>query len=263
MVQNKTSYNKIIGVTTDNELVILEYTFENSDNFKGATGYRMSTITEGYIEEKKSFDYADEYLWKDSVSNGYTDLGFEEWWEELVEDAEGSGYLYPYDDDSFRYETEELYDELSDEDRAKIEEVLGVKGEDYVTFESSSCGRCFEEDMEWAVLLEPELFEGIKRLEHKEPFVCAKCGKDLKYSSHYEHEGETLCKECYKPISIAEHNAKVDGVRSKVNDYLLSLSKEELIDLLLGKVSLYDLEDVCEKATGDGFNWVYLEKKEG
>ena len=164
MADNETHYNAIVGVI-DGELAILEYTFEDGENFKGGVGYRMRTMTQEYIDCRKDPDNADEDLWKQAVAGDYTTLGLDDWWEDACDEAEMEGKYYPFDDDSFRYETNELYEALSDDDREKIEEIMGVKGEDYVDFECGSGGRCFDANAEWDLILRPDLVELINKLE--------------------------------------------------------------------------------------------------
>ena len=165
MAQNETHYDRILGVK-NNELVVLEYTFEDGDNFKGTVGYTMSPITQSYIDERKSFDYAEKYMWQEAVANDSTELGFEDWWEEQVDECDMYDQLFPYDDNSFRYKTEELWENLSDEDRAKLEEVFGVMGEDFVTFDCSSCGRCVvDKDDDWQIILDKDLLDKCKEIE--------------------------------------------------------------------------------------------------
>lgn len=164
MADNETKHNAIVGVI-DGELAILEYTFEDGENFKGGVGYRMRTMTQEYIDCRKDPDNADEDLWKQAVAGDYTTLGLDDWWEDACDEAEMEGKYYPFDDDSFRYETNELYEALPDDDREKIEEIMGVKGEDYVDFECGSCGRCFNANAEWDLILRPDLVELINKLE--------------------------------------------------------------------------------------------------
>lgn len=162
MADNETHYNAIVGVI-DGELAILEYTFEDSENFKGAVGHTMRTLTQEQIDSRK--DEADEDLWKQAVAGDYTTLGLDDWWEDACDEAEMEGRYYPFDDDSYRYKTNELYEALSDDDREKVEEILGVKGEDYVDFTCGSGGRCFSADTKWDLILRPDLVELINKLE--------------------------------------------------------------------------------------------------
>lgn len=164
MADNETHYNAIVGVI-DGELAVLEYTFEDSGNFKGATGYRMRTMTQEYIDCRKDPDNADDDLWKQAVADGYTTLGLEDWWEDACDEAEMNDQYFPFDDNSFRYETNELYEALSDDDRKKVEEIMGVKGTDYVDFDCSCCGRCLNANEEWDLILRPDLVELINKVE--------------------------------------------------------------------------------------------------
>lgn len=158
---NKTHYNAIVGVI-DGELAILEYTFKDSENFKGAVGHTMRTLTQEQIDSQKE---ADEELWKGAVASGSTTLGLDDWWEEVCNEAEMEGRYFPFDDDSFRYETNGLYEALPDNDRKKIEKIMGVKNKDYVDFSCSSCGRCFNANEEWDLILRPDLVELINKVE--------------------------------------------------------------------------------------------------
>ena len=108
---------------------------------------------------------AEEDLWKQAVAGDYTTLGLDDWWEDACDEAEMEGRYYPFDDDSYRYKTNELYEALSDDDREKVEEILGVKGEDYVDFTCGSGGRCFSADTKWDLILRPDLVELINKLE--------------------------------------------------------------------------------------------------
>lgn len=164
MANNETHYNAIVGVI-NGELAVLEYTFEDSETFKGATGYRMRTMTQEYINGKKDLDDADDYLWKQAVAAGDTTLSLEDWWEDLCDEAKCSQLYFPFDDDSFRYKTNELYKALPDNDRKKVEKILGVKGIDYVDFDCSCCGRCLNANKEWDVILRPDLVELINKVE--------------------------------------------------------------------------------------------------
>ena len=165
MAQNETHYNTILGIKNDT-LVVLEYTFEDGNDFKGAVGYTMSPITKSYIDERKSFDYADKYMWQEAVANDSTELGFEDWWEEQVDECYMYDQLFPYDDNSFRDKTERLWEELPDEEREKLEEVFGVMDKDFVTFDCSSCGRCIvDKDDNWQIILDEDLLNKCKELE--------------------------------------------------------------------------------------------------
>ena len=164
MTDNITHYNAIVGVI-DGELAILDYTFKDSETFRGATGYRMCTITQEYIDCRKDPNNADDYLWKQAVAGGYPTLGLEEWWEDLCYKTEMNDQYFPFDDNSFRNNTNKLYEALPDDDRKKVEEIMGIKGTDYVDFDNSRCGRCFDANEEWDLILRPDLVELINKVE--------------------------------------------------------------------------------------------------
>ena len=86
--------------------------------------------------------------------------------ENLVNDCQFYDQLYPLDDNSFRYDTEKLVEELPADQKAELEKVFGVMGEDYVTWSVSGCGRCFNANDEWDVIFRPDLLELIKQYEN-------------------------------------------------------------------------------------------------
>lgn len=168
MTREGTTYNQIVGIK-DNELWILEDSFQHSDDFKGVTGYHMDTMTQDYIDSRNDTSELMEeydYLWREAVAAKNTELGLEEYIEMLQRDVEcNSDGLFLGDDDSFRYQTEELINNLPKEQKEKLESIFGVMGEDYVTWNCSGCGRCFNADDEWDYVFNPELLEVIKKHE--------------------------------------------------------------------------------------------------
>lgn len=168
MTRQETKINQIVGIK-DGELYVLEYVFKHSDDFKGATGYSMGTITQEYIDEMNDIDMLCEewdYLWREAVQAGNTDEGLREWMENWqYASVNYDGYLFPSDDNSFRYETEKLVNSLPEDQKKQLEEVFGVMGEDYATWNCSGCGRCFNANDEWDVIFRPDLLELIKEYE--------------------------------------------------------------------------------------------------
>jgi hypothetical protein len=165
MTREITTYNQIVGIK-DNELWILEDSFQHSDDFKGVTGYHMDTITQSYIDDRndtskliKKYDY----LWREAVAAKNTELGLEEYIEMLQRD--NSDDLFFDDDDSFRYQTKKLINNLPKEQKEKLESIFGVMGEDYVTWNCSGCGRCFNADDKWDYVFNPKLLEVITKYE--------------------------------------------------------------------------------------------------
>lgn len=168
MTRQETKINQIVGIK-GGELYVLEDVFKYGDGFKGATGYSMGTISQSYIDEMNDIctlceEY--DYLWREAVQAGSTEKGLEEFMQDWVYESSCYGYLFPSDDNSFRYDTEKLVEELPAEQKAELEKVFGVMGEDFVTWSVSGCGRCFNPNDEWDVVFRPDLLELIKQYEN-------------------------------------------------------------------------------------------------
>lgn len=167
MTREETKINQIVGIK-NGELYVLEDVFKYSDGFKGATGYSMNVITQEYIDDMNDIDYLEtelDYLWREAVQAGETTDNLREYIESLVDKCQSHGQLYPSDDNSFRYDTEKLVEELPAEQKAELEKVFGVMGKDYATWSVSGCGRCFNANDEWDVIFRPDLLELIKQYE--------------------------------------------------------------------------------------------------
>ena len=168
MTREKIKINQIVGIK-DGELYVLEDVFKYSDGFKGATGYSMNVITQEYIDNMNDIDYLEnelDYLWREAVQAGKTTDSLSDYMQSLVDECQFYGQLFPLDDNSFRYETEKLVEELPAEQKAELEKVFGVMGEDYTTWSVSGCGRCFNANDKWDVVFRPDLLELIKQYEN-------------------------------------------------------------------------------------------------
>ena len=157
-------YNKIIGIA--NGLVyVLEEAFEYADGFKGCCGYTMSTISKDYIDERNDVDWLCDnydYIWRDAVKEEKTTLGLEDFMENWVHNC---CELFPTDDPSYRSEFEEALEDARPEVAKKVIEYFGADSEDFGAWNNEGCGRCFDKDIEWDELFEPELWEMIRRIE--------------------------------------------------------------------------------------------------
>lgn len=50
-MRTETKYNKIVNYDKDNkEVTVLDYTFKHSDDFKGATGTRLTSLAKRNIK---------------------------------------------------------------------------------------------------------------------------------------------------------------------------------------------------------------------
>ena len=167
MTREETKINQIVGIK-DGELYVLEDVFKYSDGFKGATGYSMNVITQEYIDNMNDIDYLckeNDYLWREAVQAQRTTDSLQEFMQSLIDESLYNDMLFPFDDNSFRHQTEKLVKELPTEQKAELEKVFGIMGEDYVTWNCSDCGRCFNANDEWDVVFRPDLLELIKQYE--------------------------------------------------------------------------------------------------
>lgn len=167
MTREETKFSKIVGIK-NGELYVLEYVFQHSSGFRGATGYRMGTISQSYIDEMNDINYLEaelDYLWREAVQAGNTTDSLREFMQSLIDECQFCDQLYPLDDNSFRYQTEKLVEELPAEQKVELEKFFGVMGEDYVTWSVSGCGRCFNPNDKWDIVFRPDLLELIKQYE--------------------------------------------------------------------------------------------------
>lgn len=144
--------NKIVGIK-DGEVYVLEEVFNG-----GAVGYSMQPLTKDYVEEMKDPKYIRD-LWKQVVQAGQTDLGLKEWADEANEEAKMDGKLFVADDPSYRDEFEDLVEELPQEQKEQVQKLTDL------TWQVSSCGRCFEKDMKFDVVFDKELLDLINKHE--------------------------------------------------------------------------------------------------
>ena len=152
------SINKIVGLK-DGEVFVLEDVF-NDNGFKGATGYSMRPLTKEYVEQCKDPENLRE-LWKQAVSSGRTDLGFDDWVEEVNEEAESEGRYHATDDDSYREEFAELVKGLPNKQRKRVQKMTDLD------WENSACGRLFQKNMKFDIVFDQELVDLINEFEEE------------------------------------------------------------------------------------------------
>lgn len=152
-----------LGINVNCELVF----FDRWNTYLGgACGILMdASITKDVIEERNSPDYvASEfrYLWVEAAKDGTTDKGLTEYIEDLIQDTiSGSDSLFLGDDPSYRFATENVIDNLPDEMRKRVEEIVGVRGENYEALSCTSCGALFSDaksldTSDWLLVANPE-----------------------------------------------------------------------------------------------------------
>lgn len=170
MAREEQQINQIVGIK-DGELFVLDYVFKHGDNFKGATGFSMGTITQDYIDEMNDVNTLCEeydYLWRESVQAKSTEDSLQDYMQSLIDECSSLDQLFPFDDNSYRHETEKLVEELPSEQKAELEKVFGVMGEDFATWSVSCDGRCFNANDEWDVIFRPDLVKLINEYEQGE-----------------------------------------------------------------------------------------------
>lgn len=166
--RESTTYNEIIGVA-GGEIVVLTDLFKYSgSSLKGATGFTIETLTDEQVTEMKDPENLKD-LWIEAVKNEETTESLEDWanhLNELYSDYEQ--YCFS-DDPSFRREMNKAYDKLTDENRAKIDELFGIRGKDFLDWNSRSCGRCIPtKESDYTILFRPDLLKLIQEYEEKQ-----------------------------------------------------------------------------------------------
>lgn len=163
MTRISNKINKIVGIR-NGAVYVLEETFQYGDKgMKGAVGYSMCPLTQKEIENRSDPQNLRD-LWVEAVRADATDLGLDDWVEDLEYNMDSDQY-YPFEDTSFRAEFKELLENSPARIKKKIQEFFGVEGVDYVDWSSCSCGRCFSADDEWDEVLNKGVLETIKQFE--------------------------------------------------------------------------------------------------
>ena len=179
---------RLVGFSRDCDMMFLETLFWYDSGFYGATGYNMRTLEQSEIDNGRNVDgngfFAE--MWKCAVTNNNTTDSLSEFAKQMLSEAKDSGLFYPGDDDSFRYETEDAWDSLTDEIRELAARAMAAgkmvepdsdeaKGEtngysNFVSFSVTCCGRFggkWRNDRGTDVLVAPkETLEIIDRFEN-------------------------------------------------------------------------------------------------
>ncbi len=164
MTRTSNKINVIVGIR-DGAVYVLEETFQYEDGMKGAVGYSMRPLTQEEIDSASDPQNLRDF-WVEAVKADDTDLGLDEWVEDLECNMNSDQY-YPFEDTSNRTEFKELLENSSARIKKKIQEVFGVEGKDYVDWSVCSCGRCFSADDEWYEVLNKEALKIIRQFERE------------------------------------------------------------------------------------------------
>jgi hypothetical protein len=151
--RQQVDYNKPVGIK-DGSIYFLNYVFDHSDNFRGATGTVLDPITTNYIESITTEDWI-EYsrdLWRSAVETNSTEASLEDYAKLIEDDSEMSGLLYPGHDDSYS----EFHDEAKKHFDSNVE-----------TFNCSGGGRCFNLELlnSFDKVIDQDLIDLIKSYE--------------------------------------------------------------------------------------------------
>lgn len=169
--RQETKYNQIVGIKDDLVYVLQESFQYGEKGMRGCVGYTMGTLSQEEIDLGNDMDnIKDEYdyLWREAVASQRTELGLEEYLEEIVRDADMLGLYFLGDDDSFRCEFNDLVDNLSEDQKETLKRYFGEKDVDFVDWNCASCGRCFDPNEKWDEIFRPDLIEVINDFEREE-----------------------------------------------------------------------------------------------
>lgn len=98
----ETTYHELIGYNTDGDAVILLYTFDHGDGFKGATGAILELVSQEVYDERTSEEALQEYaeeLWREDAAqpNGTTN-SLQDWTEANRDDLIATMFDDSYSD---------------------------------------------------------------------------------------------------------------------------------------------------------------------
>ena len=153
--RKQTDYNEIIGIDEYNSIIICDYIFKYEDGFKGATGTSLAPVSQEYIDERndiEAFKEEHEWLWKDAVSADATELGFDDYMQELFDDQEcnSDGEFFGHDNSSVHLVSDEFQEEHFP---------------DAATFECIGGGRMFCGVMRFKKVFRKDILDAIVEIE--------------------------------------------------------------------------------------------------
>jgi len=139
-MRQEITYNKVVNIAEDGEITVLQYVFNYSDGFKGATGNKFYPVSKSSYEESISAEMCIEYLINSGmdVPDEYKRTGFKGMVEQMSENDRAT-LIYDMS-----------YDELWD----ILRESANLSKDDAYIFECTSGGRMFNKDFQGNVNLE-------------------------------------------------------------------------------------------------------------
>jgi hypothetical protein len=146
-MKTQKDYNKIVNIAEDNEITILDYTFNYNGNMRGATGSVYYPVTEGEVQDRISEFEGDDKELLIYMAENYGELN-----REMIEGVDSSreALIELFFDSSVTREHEEEIRKHFSEDKYPIIDCVGG-------------GRCFNSDFQGNV--NPELSKEIREFE--------------------------------------------------------------------------------------------------
>lgn len=157
-MRKATKYNKIMGVGENGEVYVLNEVFNYGDGkngFHGATYYSMEPIDQATIDAQSDPENLRD-IWQEAVRAGQTDLGLEDFAEQL-KDEMSDDQLWVFDDTSFVDDFNEALAEASPEVLAKIGNPIAWR--------CFGCGRLGDPDEKQMIILDGAVYQTAKEAE--------------------------------------------------------------------------------------------------
>ena len=149
MNANRETVNLPVGIDKYGEIYVADEFFKHGDGFQGVTGDIVYPVTAEMIasalETDSKMEWAEEIWRSDAGSTNGTELGLEDWTNEIPDDE----YL-------------EMVFESADGD---VEALNALTGIDAVRYALSGCGRVFHAETEWTRVFDADLLARINAWE--------------------------------------------------------------------------------------------------
>jgi hypothetical protein len=158
MARNQKTYNKLVA-RKGSEFYILEYIFNDDEEFKGAVGSVHVPISREEYDYRTSIEgVAERYedVWRDMVANDKETRGLDDFAKDII-NSDGA---------------EAVFELSSPEIRDQIQSKIGHT--EYPAFECVGGGRCFNYDDKFDEVYEPKLMKLIRDIERPKTSTTAK-----------------------------------------------------------------------------------------
>ena len=141
--------NAPVGIDKYGDIYVVDEFFKHGDGFQGVTGDVVCPVTAEMISSALETDSKAEWaedIWRaDAGSANGTELGLEDWTNEIPDD--------------------EYLDMLFDPADVDVEALNALTGNDAVRYAIIGCGRVFHADTEWARVFDADLLARINEWE--------------------------------------------------------------------------------------------------